>query len=153
MLSNRLKAMIEQFKQQYQGYGTQSGALYKCDDASNLFIKFVREKDGWLIYNQDIHLFEFAVSDCIGLCPSIYMEGENEMGLSRASWHCIVNTKNVLIDWTAKQYVETAPFPLIIVKRFLTIQKIDGYYKAIRPAYLPIRKAELLAKAEAVGHV
>ena len=153
MISKQLKAVIAEFAEDFSKYSTQAGALYQCCDATDEFLRLVREK---LDYFDTVAIrrFEFSVEKSTGLYPRIYKMGLNEAGSQRADWHCIVNTKNVLIDWTAKQYVETAPFPLIIVKRFLTIQKIDGdYYKAIRPAYLPIRKAELLAKAAAVGHV
>jgi len=165
MISKRLRAMIEQFKQENQKYGTQEGALYQCCDASDKFLKFVMQKDPSLVVELDINLFEFSTKDCIGFHPTIYVSGQNEMGRTRADWHCIVQTKNVLLDFTAKQYVETAPYPLVIVKRYLTIQKIgDGrYFKVLRPAYLPIHKAKCLrsqeiwrqkqkASAAAVGH-
>ncbi len=157
MISKRLRTVIEQFKKENEKYSTQAGALYQCGDASDKFIKFVAMKDPTLVAELGIGLFEFSTHDCIGFYPSVYKDGANEMGQSRADWHCIIDTKNVLIDFTAKQYVETAPFPLIIVKRHLTIQKVslDGrYYKVLRPAYLPIHKARILqrSKAAAVGH-
>src|SRR5579863_130843 len=160
MISKRLRAVIEQFKKDNEKYSTQAGALYQCCDASDKFLKFVASKDPTLVAELSIGLFEFSTRDCIGFYPTVYKDGANEMGQSRADWHCIVHTKNVLIDFTAKQYVKKAPYQLIIVKRHLTIQKVGGsgnYYKVLRPAYLPIHKARILknqdrARAAAVGH-
>jgi hypothetical protein len=133
LVSRQLKSLIERFKQMYPEYNTQAGALYQCCDATALFIKFVNQVDSLLISRLGIHRFEFETKPSIGLCPKIYKDGLNEAGRHRAGWHCIVGAKNVLIDWTAKQYVETAPFPLLIAKRGLHIRRNSGdFYTAIR---------------------
>jgi hypothetical protein len=144
MLSKELKSLIERFKLDFSKYNTQAGALYQCCDATAEFMKFVNQVDSLLISRFGIHRFEFEVGPSIGLCPKIYRNGLNEMGEVRADWHSIVGTKNVLIDWTARQYVETAPFPLLIAKRGLHIRRNHGdFYTAIRlshPAAVGIRE-------------
>jgi len=133
LVSRQLKSLIERFKQMYPEYNTQAGALYQCCDATAQFLKFINQVDSLLISRLNIHRFEFEVGSSIGLYPKVYKRGLNEMGQQRADWHSIVGAKNVLIDWTAKQYVETAPFPLILAKRGLHIRRNSGnFYTAIR---------------------
>ena len=133
LIPKELKSLIEKFKQMYPEYNTQAGALYQCCDATSRFLKFVNQKDPLLTTRLGLHIFEFEAAPSFGLCPRIYKSGLNEMGKCRADWHSIVGAKNVLIDWTAKQYVETAPFPLILAKRGLHIRRNSGnFYTAIR---------------------
>ncbi len=133
LISKEFKAYIDMFTQMNSRYNTQAGALYQCCDATDEFIKFMHKTDISLIQRFGLHRFEFEIDECIGLCPKIYKTGVNEMGETRARWHCIVGTKNILIDWTARQYVESAPFPLILVKRGLHIRRHGGdLYRAIR---------------------
>lgn len=155
MVSKELKELIEAFKVAYGKWSTQAGALYQCCDATDVFIEFVAARRKELLIELDIKRFEFDIKDCHGLYPTIYKDGVNESGTSRALWHCIVSTKNVLIDWTARQYVEDAPFPLIIVKRHLDIKWRGGdYYAAVRKNYTRKRMVywkNRLAKATAAG--
>ena len=133
MLPRQLKSLIERFKQICPQYNTQAGALYQCCDATAQFIKFINQVDSLLISQLGIHRFEFEVKPSIGLCPRVYKGGLNEMGQQRADWHSIVGAKHFLIDWTARQYVETAPFPLLLKKHGLHIHRNhNDYYTAVR---------------------
>lgn len=129
MISKQFKVLIEQFKKENEKYGTQDGALYQCRDATSDFLLFANRYHQSLVTQLDMKCFEFTIKSSIGLCPKIYKSGENEMGKRRADWHSVVSTKHFLIDWTARQYVATAPFPLILAKRNLHIRciDIDGY--------------------------
>jgi hypothetical protein len=152
LISKELKALIEQFKLEYSEYSTQAGALYQCCDASGEFLKFVHQTDMGLTQRLGLHMFEFETKPSIGLCPKIYKEGLNEGGKQRADWHCIVGAKHFLIDWTARQYVEIAPFPLIIAKRGLHIRRNGGdFYTAIRlshPKVVGLREEVVLKRQQ-----
>src|SRR5271157_1343144 len=148
MISKQLKAVIAEFAEDFSKYSTQAGALYQCCDATDEFLRLVREK---LDYFDTVAIrrFEFSIRESTGLHSQIYKLGLNEAGLQRADWHCIVNTKNVLIDWTAKQYVATAPFPLIIAKYPLVItKKGDDFYQAVRKVTV---RQNINALAKAAG--
>jgi hypothetical protein len=149
MVSKKLRAAIDAFREEFSKYNTQAGALYQCCDATDEFIHFVHRYSPDLFAELGVRRFEFDIKDSTGIYPSVYKDGDNESGHSRAPWHCIVDTKNVLIDWTARQYVADAPFPLIIVKRYLHISKVGGdYYTAIRKTHIKAIRNRL-AKAAA----
>lgn len=78
-----------------------------------------------LLWSTQIHLercglkdgiksFHFDVTSADNPLPSFYCVGINEQGLERAEWHSIVSLNHWYVDWTARQYWESAPFPLII---------------------------------------
>jgi|SRR5271157_1261107 len=133
MISRKLRAAINAFRAKYGKYSTQEGALYQCCDATDEFIHFVTLNLPDLANELGLRRFEFDIDESPSVYPAVYKQGKNESGHLRAPWHCIVDTKNVLIDWTARQYMADAPYPLIIVKRQLDINKISAdYYKARR---------------------
>lgn len=108
---------IDQFRDAHPEWSTQRGALHQCDAASHLFVEF-------LVINMIAHTNEAVAFDFYldGMPrknpdPEMYCLGENESGHLRSSWHCIVETKNFFIDWTARQYHQHADFPLIIQKK------------------------------------
>jgi hypothetical protein len=135
-----LMAAVKEFKLQHKHeWATQKGALYMCDTASPMFVKFLREAGlADLVHAKTYSFFvgKRVAQPCTGcayengVCridcedrhhnpdPSIFITGSNEMGSSRADWHQIVETDDFYIDWTARQYVENAPFPHIIPKRY-----------------------------------
>lgn len=104
---------IAAFKRAHPQYATQRGALYQCVDASYRFIGFLNTE--YKMYGAKI--FEFGIDEPErNPDPTIFKDGMNESNEYRAHGHCIVEIDGLLIDWTARQYVETAPFPYLIPK-------------------------------------
>lgn len=104
---------IAAFKRTHPQYATQRGALYQCVDASYRFIALLNTD--YKIYSAKT--FEFGVDEPNrNPDPTIFKEGVNESNHDRSMGHCIVEVDGLLIDWTARQYVETAPFPYLIPK-------------------------------------
>jgi hypothetical protein len=103
-----LATLIAEFAQKHQRWSTQAGAEYQCDTASDIFIQFAKER------GIEAKRFEFTLGQECNPDRATFRYGSNEAGHVRADWHCIVDVEGFLIDWTARQYVETAPFPYII---------------------------------------
>jgi hypothetical protein len=104
-------AAIAVFKDRHPEWSTQEGALFKCVDASYEFIAFLND------FGLKAKTFEFGVDEPNrNPDPMIFKSGANESGRIRSWGHCIVELGELLIDWTARQYVATAPFPYIIPK-------------------------------------
>ncbi len=152
MVSKKLRAAIDAFKAEYSDkWDTQGKALYQCCDATDEFLSFCRRLHPAVYETECTRRFEFDIEESTGIYPSVYKDGDNESGHSRAPWHCIVDTKNVLIDWTARQYVENAPLPLIIVKRYLHIKSVGGNeYVAVRKTHIKAIRNRL-SKAAVAG--
>jgi hypothetical protein len=87
------------------GWDTQDGATNACDHASNEFLH---------------HLERLGISDA----EIEHFDGELVLDrhdypwiLPPESWHWAVRVGDTLIDWTARQFDETAPFPAIWIAR------------------------------------
>jgi hypothetical protein len=111
----QLVAAIQEFRNLHPEWSTQEGAYMECVNASVEFMHFLHEKG-----IEGARRYEFCVStphsvyDRTNPDPLIFKDGHNESKQSRAWGHCIVQLDDILIDWTARQYVETAPFPYIM---------------------------------------
>lgn len=81
MVSKKLRAAIDEFKTEFSKYSTQAGAQYQCCDATDEFIRFCHRKGATEL---NIRRFEFDIKDSTGIYPSVYKDGNNESGHSRA---------------------------------------------------------------------
>lgn len=129
-----LTEAIGLFREAHPEWANQAFALYKCDEASKLFLQFLA--DNGVYCNAKPYTFELdlppdlnpASSYCNNVNPdsSIYRGGSNEMGCTRASWHYIVETDTCFIDWTARQYTLNVEYPHIIQKWGSQIYQYDS---------------------------
>lgn len=97
------------------------GAHLMCDRVSAQFV-------GFCLRNQIdcAHTYSFDVfPQCDDFAaphpnpdPQFYVAGPHDTHPWKvASWHCIVETPEFFIDFTARQYRSTCAFPLIIPKK------------------------------------
>lgn len=111
-----LEQAIALFAEYNQRWSKQRFALYECETATGEFLRFLNQFPG-LVTSTKAQRYEFGVDRYESQrnpAPKIFTGGSNETGSHRAGWHCIVETETCLIDWTARQYTERAPFPFIM---------------------------------------
>lgn len=126
-----LKQAIAEFARNNPEFSTQAGALNQCDWASLQFIRWLEQtypqvakrhrvsEYSFYLTEEDLRRYEYH--DCPNHNPNpdpvIYRKGCNERGDTLSPWHCIVQTRTHFVDFTAKQYKETASYPYVMRKQ------------------------------------
>jgi len=121
-----LQEAIDFFVQDNSYLADQREAYCQCESASELFIALCNEHGITGINKYTFCLYNKATfrSRCDKDNPDPDMfppqagthVETNEAGQHMADWHCIVETPEFLIDFTARQYRASAPYPFIIPK-------------------------------------
>lgn len=89
-------SVLDSFAKKYSFLSTKSGCLNRCIDASILFLDHIGiRKDVWHLYMR---------SNC---------DDVNVNELNEHHWVCV---DGLNVDWTARQFDETASFPKIWVE-------------------------------------
>jgi beta-mannanase len=117
-----LENLIATFRAAHPEWETQKGAYYQCDLASDAFIGFLEKLNLRQALKAEPYSFYVnalgfdAKSVKSNPDPELYVLGNNESGLPKASWRYIVETEYYFIDWTARQYTSRVPYPYLIPK-------------------------------------
>lgn len=140
MATVSLKKMIQKYVDAHPEYNHQAGALYQCDWATQDFIGWLKDNYPTLAKWHKVREYTFYISEkysrkygdtlrksgVFNPDPALYCEGKNENGDRKSEWHCIVETKDFYIDFTARQYTKEAAYPHIISKRQLVMAATAG---------------------------
>jgi hypothetical protein len=136
-----LAEAIKLFREDHPEWAYQANALYRCDQASKLFLQFLA--DNFVLCGAKPYTFDldrpsscvmspqnpcshgFESNQNINPNPAVYRGGSNEAGCTRASWHYIVETDTCFIDWTARQYTLSVEYPHIIPKVTLSTAPLE----------------------------
>lgn len=115
-----LQEAIVAFTKDHPRYQTAVGAAWQCNSASYAFIEFCQNNG-----ITGVHEYEFYVDsrgDGIGMCapnpdPSLFQYKVHEtLGEQTSLYHCIIQTDELFIDFTVKQYDPNAISPWIKIK-------------------------------------
>lgn len=121
-------------------------AFGRCDTMTHAFIDFCES----LGYEGMVKRYSFDARNETHRNPDPVMynvvgpRGEarrNESDWTMCEWHCIVETEECFIDFTARQYSKTNPFPAFIHKSIQTGPHAD----------IDDTQADLIAKAAKAG--
>jgi hypothetical protein len=94
------------------------GAYCMCDSTSTAFIRFAREAG----YTGRLAMYEFDIHSERNPDPTLYQVGQHPTeGYRRARWHCIVETEEFLLDFTAKQYHHEVGYPYLISRKVANV--------------------------------
>jgi hypothetical protein len=115
-----LAEAIAEFSTKNSHLSDPDGAYLMCDRVSAAFV-------GFCLQNQieSARTYGFDVVPCYDFDdsnpnpdPEFYVNGLHDTHHWRvAVWHCIVETPEFFVDFTARQYRSTCAFPLIIPKK------------------------------------
>ena len=86
-----------------------------CVHATQMFLEFL-QLEGFKWDESGVQMYSFDIDSSRNPDPVTFASGSNESGRHRAPWHCIAETPDSFIDWTARQYTEKAPFPYVLPK-------------------------------------
>jgi len=112
-----LQEAIDFFVKDNPCFADQRRAYCQCEYATSLFLALCK-KHGIT----ETRRYTFCLCDKNNPDPDMFPPEagkgsvKNESGKYMADWHCIVETPEFLIDFTARQYKASAPYPFIIPK-------------------------------------
>ncbi len=104
--------IIYDFAATHPEWRTSQGARDECVRSFELFSEYLKSKRLSNIYK--IKYYEFDLTTGSNTLPKVYI---HKRGLSEQ--HCVVSTRDYLIDFTAKQYSSKLPYPFIIPRSIL----------------------------------
>lgn len=123
-LPNKLRKAVEAFipEAKAEEYDTKKGAHGYCDIASGCFAKTLEE---WGFSSKDYSLREYLFDPTTKEEKKIAKEdrflalfpfSKYSKSGQYCNFHCVIKVGNFIVDWTARQFDETAPFPAIWIE-------------------------------------
>ncbi len=111
-----LKQAIAEFARNNPEFSTQAGALNQCDWASLQFIRWLEQTYPQVAKRHRVSEYSFYLTE-EDLRRYEYHDCPNHNPNPDPPWHCIVQTRTHFVDFTAKQYKETASYPYVMRKQ------------------------------------